>query len=114
EWDLQLATRWLAGSLNATVWKEVVPVLVALVVLGPILLGQSRNLRLTQLGDDTAAALGVRVERTRLTVIVAAVGLIAFATAATGPIAFVAFLSGPIAARIVGPGGRLLIPAALV
>jgi iron complex transport system permease protein len=42
------------------------------------------------------------------------VGLIAFATAAAGPIAFVAFLSGPIAARIVGPGVSLLVPAALV
>ena len=46
--------------------------------------------------------------------IVAAVGLIAFATAACGPIAFVSFLAGPIAARIVGPNGSLLVPAALV
>ena len=46
--------------------------------------------------------------------IVAAVGLIAFATAAAGPIAFVAFLSGPIAARLVGPHGSPLVPAALV
>jgi iron complex transport system permease protein len=47
-------------------------------------------------------------------VIVAAVGMIAFATAVTGPIAFVAFLSGPIAARIVRNNGSLLSPAALV
>jgi iron complex transport system permease protein len=47
-------------------------------------------------------------------VIITAVGLIAFATADAGPIAFVAFLSGPIAARLVGPGGSLLVPAALV
>src|SRR5699024_12287939 len=63
-------------------------------------------------GDDAAQALGVRVGRTRLIVVVAAVGLIAFATAASGPIAFVAFLSGPIAARIVGPGTSPLLPAA--
>ena len=69
---------------------------------------------MTQLGDDAAGALGVRVERTRLIVIVAAVGLIAFATAAAGPIAFVAFLSGPIAARFVGGSAPLLIPSALV
>jgi len=56
----------------------------------------------------------VRVAETRVVVIVAAVGMIAFATAAAGPIAFVAFLSGPIAARIVGRNGSLLIPAALV
>jgi iron complex transport system permease protein len=114
DWDLQAAERWLTGSLNGTNWGQVLPVLVAIAVLAPVLLGQSRNLSMTQLGDDTASALGVRVGRTRLIVIVAAVGLIAFATAAAGPIAFVAFLSGPIAARIVGPNGSLLIPAALV
>ncbi|MEV0025778.1 iron chelate uptake ABC transporter family permease subunit [Streptomyces atroolivaceus] len=114
EWDLQEATRWLTGSLNGVGWDRTVPALVALAVLAPVLLAQGRNLSALQLGDDTASALGVRVERTRVTVILAAVGLIAFATAAAGPIAFVAFLSGPIAARLVGAGGSLLVPAGLV
>ena len=114
EWDLQNASRWLTGSLNGSTWQEAVPVAVATAVLGPMLLSQARNLSTMQLGDDTAAALGVRLERTRILVIIASVGLIAFATAATGPIAFVAFLAGPIAARIIGPAGSLLVPAALV
>jgi iron complex transport system permease protein len=114
EWDLAEATRWLTGSLNGSQWRDAVPVLIAMVVLVPALLTQSRNLSMTRLGDDAAGALGVRVERTRLTVIVAAVGLIAFATAAAGPIAFVAFLSGPIAARLVGGSAPMLIPSALV
>jgi iron complex transport system permease protein len=54
------------------------------------------------------------VERTRLLCIAAAVVLIASATAAAGPVAFVAFLAGPIAARLVGPGTSLLVPAVLV
>ncbi|MCM6762441.1 iron chelate uptake ABC transporter family permease subunit [Rathayibacter sp. ZW T2_19] len=112
--DFQEASRWLTGSLNGARWEEVVPVLVAVVVLTPVLLLSSRDLAGTQLGDDTASALGIRVNRTRLVVIVAAVGLIAFATAAAGPIAFVAFLSGPIAARLVGPGASLLVSSALV
>lgn len=114
EWDLQEAMRWLTGSLNGVSWDQTVPALLALAVLAPVLLSQARNLSAMQLGDDTASALGVRVERTRITVIVAAVCLIAFATAAAGPIAFVAFLSGPIAARLVGGGGSLLVPAGLV
>lgn len=114
EWDLQLAMRWLSGSLNGTNYADVRTVGIAFLVLAPILLVQTRNLGAMRLGDDTASALGVRVERTRIILIVTAVGLIAFGTAAAGPIAFVAFLSGPIAARIVGPNGSLLIPAALV
>lgn len=114
EWDLQEAMRWLTGSLNGVSWDQTVPALLALAVLAPVLLSQARNLSAMRLGDDTASALGVRVERTRITVIVAAVCLIAFATAAAGPIAFVAFLSGPIAARLAGGGGSLLVPAGLV
>ncbi|MFD1859953.1 iron ABC transporter permease [Aeromicrobium camelliae] len=113
-WDLPAAMRWITGSLNGATWSEVVTLLAAVIAFGVLLLSQSRRLDLLQLGDDTASALGVRVERTRVLVIIAAVGLIAFATAAAGPIAFVAFLSGPIAARLVGPTGSLLVPAALV
>ncbi|MEZ5378558.1 MAG: iron chelate uptake ABC transporter family permease subunit [Acidimicrobiales bacterium] len=113
-WDIQTALRWLTGSLNATTWEQVIPALAALVVFGPVLWSTQRGLDLLRLGDDAAAALGVAVERTRLTVILSAVALIAFATAASGPIAFVAFLAGPIAARIVGTSQSLLISAALV
>ncbi|HSV37396.1 MAG TPA: iron chelate uptake ABC transporter family permease subunit [Nocardioidaceae bacterium] len=114
-WDLQTAMRWLTGSVNGATWSQVVPLALAFVVLAPLLVSQGRNLGMLQLGDDAAIALGTRVERTRIIVIVVAVGLIAFATAAAGPIAFVAFLSGPIAARIVGSGGSsLVLPSALV
>ncbi|MFC3688717.1 FecCD family ABC transporter permease [Aquipuribacter hungaricus] len=113
-WDLQEALRWLTGSLNGARWGQVVPVLVALLVLTPVLLSRSRDLAATQLGDDAASALGVRVERTRLVLVVTAVLLLCVATAAAGPIAFVAFLSGPVAARLVGPGPSLLVPAGLV
>jgi iron complex transport system permease protein len=108
------ALRWLTGSLNGALWRDVLVVLVALVTLGTVVLLQTRDLAAAQLGDDAAAALGVRVERLRLLTIVAAVGMICFATAASGPIAFLAFLSGPIAARVVGPRGSLLVPSALV
>jgi iron complex transport system permease protein len=113
-WDIQTAMRWLTGSLNNATWQEVTPLLVAMLAAVPVLLGQSRSLTLMQQGEDSASALGVRVERTRLVAIVAAVTLVAFATAAAGPIAFVAFLAGPIAARIVGGGTSLMVPAALV
>jgi iron complex transport system permease protein len=108
------ALRWLTGSLNGALWRDVIVVGVALGVLGAMLLHRTRELTAAQLGDDAAAALGVRIERMRLATIVCAVGLVCFATAASGPIAFLAFLSGPIAARVVGPRGSLLVPAALI
>lgn len=113
-YDIQAAMQWLSGNLNNASFEEVRPLAIALVLAGPVLLAQARPLSLMQQGDDSAVALGVRVERTRLLAIVAAVVLIGFGTAAAGPVAFVAFLSGPIAARIIGGGRSLMIPAALV
>ena len=113
-WDWQEAVRWLTGSLNASAWTGVLPTLLALIAFGGLLVSCTRDLEALRLGADAAAAPGARVGRTRIVIMVAAVGLIAFATAATGPIAFAAFLAGPIAARLVGRDGSLLVPAALV
>lgn len=113
-WSLQEAMRWLTGSVNGARLDQMLPLLIALIVLGGLLLSRSRDLEALRLGDDSAAALGTNVGRTRIVIIIAAVGMIAFATAVSGPIAFVAFLSGPIAARIIGSNGSLLVPSALI
>ncbi|GLJ59980.1 ABC transporter permease [Microbacterium barkeri] len=114
EWDVPVAMRWLTGSLNGVKMDDVVPLAVAVAILLPLVLLLSRDLRALELGDASATALGVRVDRARILLVLAAVALACFATATTGPIAFVAFLAGPIAARIVGPGASLAVPAALV
>lgn len=113
-WDIQTAMQWLTGSLNGATWRRVVPLAVVVVVGATFSIVSGRNLGVLRLGDDSAAALGVHVTRTRLALVLVAVALLAFATAASGPIAFVALMSGPIAARIVGPGASLLVPAGLV
>lgn len=110
--DARRATVWLTGSLNATSWDQLVPVAAALVVLVPVVLFLTERLRLLQLGDDMAAGLGVPVERARLVLVVAAVGLAAVATAAAGPVAFVAFVSAPIARRLVRQP-LTIVPSAL-
>ena len=114
EWDLQAAMRWITGNLNGAAWDQAVPLAVAVAVTVPVLLWLTRDLELLRLGDETAAALGVPVERRRIMLIVAAVALLAFATAAAGPISFVAFLAGPIAARVLGPVGSPVLAGGLV
>lgn len=113
-WDLPTATRWLTGSLNGATWERTLPLLLTVVVLLPVMLLFGHHLNALRLGDDSAAGLGVPVQLTRICVIIAAVTLIAVATAACGPIAFVAFVSGPIAARLLGPSASLVFPAAVI
>jgi len=112
--EVQEALSWLTGSLNGATFESLVPLAITLVVLTPVSAVLSRALRTLQLGDDTAKALGTRVEMTRLGLILVAVLLAAIATSAVGPISFVAFVAGPIARRLLGPSGNALLPAALV
>lgn len=113
-WTLQEALRWLTGSLNGVQLGQALPLFIALLLFGGLLLSRRGDLETLRMGDDIAAGLGVRLGVTRIIVVITAVALVAFATAVSGPIAFVAFLSGPIAARLMGRNGSLLIPSALV
>lgn len=113
-WTLQEAMRWLTGSVNGAQLEQSLILAVLVAVLGTVLVLKAQDLEGLRLGDDAATALGIDVGRTRLIVVVTAVGLVACATAVSGPIAFVAFLSGPIAARVFGSADSLLLPAALM
>lgn len=106
------AMLWLTGSLNGSGWDTVVPLALLLAVLVPAALLPARRLAALQLGDDAARGLGVRVERSRLLLLVAAVALAGVGTAAAGPVAFVALLAAPIARRLVR-APLTLVPAAL-
>jgi iron complex transport system permease protein len=108
------ATVWLTGSLNGRGWHHVRPVFLSLVVLLPVALGLGRQLRLLEMGDDTAKGLGARVERSRVALILCAVGLAAMGTASAGPIAFVAFIAPVLARRVVGHGHVALVPSMLM
>jgi iron complex transport system permease protein len=114
DWDVPAAMQWLAGSLNGATWQNMAPLAIASLVLLPVMFALSRDLDVLRLGDDAAAALGVRVSASRLVLMLGAVALLAMATAATGPIAFVAFMAAPIAGRLLGPGAPLMLPAGLV
>ncbi|GHA36947.1 ABC transporter permease [Devosia pacifica] len=112
--EVQQAMAWLVGSLNAANTSEIIPLALALLILVPTGLLLGRGLSALQLGDDTARALGSRVELSRLSLLLCAVALSAFSTAAVGPVAFVAFVSGPIARKLLGTGRNGFVPTMVV
>jgi iron complex transport system permease protein len=112
--EVQQAMAWLVGSLNASRYQDLLVLAAAMLVLVPLTLVLVRHLDAMELGDDTAKALGTRVEPTRLGLMLVAVGFAAFATAAVGPVAFVAFVAGPLARTLLGGAGRGFVEAALV
>ena len=108
-----IAATWGAGSLNGVDWAHVGPAL----VLGLVVLAASalvtRPLAQLDLGDDQAASLGARPDRTRLLGVVVGVALAALPVAVAGPIAFIALSAPQIGRRLAGSAGTPLVPAML-
>ncbi|MBV2356612.1 iron chelate uptake ABC transporter family permease subunit [Streptomyces sp. J2-1] len=109
--DAARAVVWMTGSLNGRDWTQVWPLLGLCVVVVPVVLGHARALRMMEMGDDAASALGVPVQRTRLVLMTAAVLLTAAATAAAGPVSFVALTAPQLARRLTRSPGPNLLPS---
>jgi iron complex transport system permease protein len=108
------ATVWLFGGFGRSSWDLVRHFAV---VAAPALLliwWLSRSLDLLALGDDSAATLGLEVERTRRLVILATSVLTAATVAAAGVIGFVGLVVPHALRGIVGPLHRSLLPAVFI
>lgn len=107
------ASIWGAGSISLVGWSQALPAFAVLAVLTPLVWALRGPLRQLELGDDAAGSHGVRVEASRLAVVVLGVALIATVTATAGPIAFVALAAPQIARRLAGSAGLPLVASAL-
>ena len=106
------AAVWGAGTLNRLSWDQVGPVAACTLLLVAVLLPMSRRLGLLEMGDDAARALGVRLEASRLLLVVVGVALTAIVTAAAGPIAFISLAAPQLARRLAGGASVALLPSA--
>ncbi|MFF8609476.1 FecCD family ABC transporter permease [Streptomyces sp. NPDC015346] len=112
--DATRATVWMTGSLDGRDWDHFWPLLAVSGLLVPLVLGHGRALRMLEMGDDAAYALGVKVERTRVVLMGSAVLLVAVATAAAGPIVFVSLSAPQLARRLTRSPGPNLAASALM
>jgi iron complex transport system permease protein len=105
---------WIMGSLSGATWKGI-GILGA--VLGPgilVLMMLARALNLLAVGEETAAYLGTRVERTKLLAYGAASLLTAACVAVSGVIGFVGLVIPHVVRLLWGGDHRFLIPASVL
>ena len=107
----EAAKAWQFGSLNTIGWAQTGVLAAGLAVLLPQLVWLARPSRILELGDDTAAGLGVRPGRQRLAMLVYGVLLVAVVVAVTGPIGFLALAAPQLARRLAGTPGIAFWPA---
>lgn len=105
---------WLLGSLASAQWSNLalpaVTVALVLVVLG----GSTRTLNGLMVGDETAASLGIGVERVRRGLLACAALIIGVVVAVSGAIGFVGLVVPHAVRLVVGADHRRLLPATIL
>jgi iron complex transport system permease protein len=112
--SLQAVYAWLLGGFDGSDWHEVVLVAPYMAVSATVLLLHRRILDVLSLGDDEAAALGIRVRRVRLVIVFAATAGTAAAVSVSGLIGFVGIIVPHALRLLVSSSYRALLPLALV
>jgi iron complex transport system permease protein len=108
--NLQQVYSWLLGGLVTSGWGDVLLVLPYLLVSSVVILLSARLLDVLAVGDDEARTLGVRPERIRFAVVLAASLGTAAAVAVSGLIGFVGLVVPHVVRLLVGSGHTVTLP----
>ncbi len=101
---------WLTGSLYAATWNDVTSLFWWIMIPLPILIILGRSMNVTELGDDVAISMGIKLQWQRLVFLGCAVILAASSAAYVGGIEFVGLMAPHLARRLVGKSFLGLIP----
>jgi iron complex transport system permease protein len=112
--SLRAVYSWILGSLSTAGWRDVGLMLPWAIAATVVLLLHLRVLDVLAVGDEEAANLGLSVERTRLTIVIAASLATAAAVSVSGLIGFVGIIVPHTVRLLVGASHRRVIPLALV
>nr|WP_245857027.1 iron ABC transporter permease [Actinoalloteichus hoggarensis] len=112
--DLRRIYAWVLGGVNTTGWHDVLLVLPYVVACSAVLCACGRLLDLLGVGDEEAAALGVRPGRVRLAVLIAASLATAAAVSVAGLIGFVGIVVPHLVRLIVASSYRVVVPLSLL
>ena len=102
---------WMLGSFDQASWDRVGAVALITIVAGILVLLHSRQLNAMLFGDESAAHMGVEVERVKVVVLFLVALLTAGAVAFAGIIGFVGVIVPHAMRLLVGPDNRYLVPA---
>ncbi|MDC9622030.1 iron chelate uptake ABC transporter family permease subunit [Xenorhabdus sp. XENO-7] len=107
------AALWGNGSLNGITWQKSASALFVIPLLTFGAFALAKSLKIMEMGDDKASALGCNVETNRMQLILYGILLTAVVTATTGPISFISLAAPQIARRLTGTSYVPLFSAAM-
>jgi iron complex transport system permease protein len=113
--DVNLLYLYLLGSLANRSWTHVSAVWPWFVASIPLCFLFTRSLNALRLGDEAAAGLGVKVERSRIAMLALSALLVAATVSQCGPIGYIALLAPHLVRTLTGSGdARRVLPLSML
>ncbi|MEK4628873.1 iron ABC transporter permease [Solibacillus sp. FSL R7-0682] len=113
ESDYQSAAIWMNGSIYNSNWYFVASMLPWLIVLGVYIYRKAYILDYFQLEEETIVSLGISLEKEKIKLLLASVGLVSACVSVSGSIGFIGLMAPHIARQLVGIHHRYVMPVSL-
>lgn len=114
EKDFESAAVWQAGSIYNANWTFIVAMLPWIVILGVYVYRKSYLLDYFQLEESTVVGLGIRLEKEKIILLLASVGLVSACVSVSGSIGFIGLMAPHIARQLVGIQHNLVMPVSVL
>ncbi|WP_339216722.1 iron ABC transporter permease [Solibacillus sp. FSL W8-0372] len=113
EGDYQAAAIWMNGSIYNSNWYFVSAMLPWLIILGIYIYRKAYLLDYFQLEEETVLSLGISLEKEKVKLLLASVGLVSACVSVSGSIGFIGLMAPHIARQLVGIHHRYMMPVSL-
>ncbi|MGM9929482.1 MAG: FecCD family ABC transporter permease [Bacillus sp. (in: firmicutes)] len=110
EKDFESAALWQAGAIYNANWIFIVSIVPWIIILGIYVYRRSHLLDYFQLEESTIVSLGIHLEREKIKLLLASVGLVSACVSVSGSIGFIGLMAPHIARQLVGIRHRLVVP----
>lgn len=108
--DYETAAIWLNGSIFNSNWYFVIAMLPWILLLGAYLYKKANLLDYFQLEDEQVISLGIRLEKEKIWLLLASVGVVSACVSVSGSIGFIGLMAPHIARQLVGIQTRYVLP----
>ena len=110
EKDFESAAVWMNGSIYNANWIFIIAMLPWLIILGFYVYKKAYLLDYFQLEEDGITSLGIAVEKEKIKLLLASVGLVSACVSVSGSIGFIGLMAPHIARQLVGIRHRFIMP----
>ncbi|WP_083998296.1 FecCD family ABC transporter permease [Caryophanon tenue] len=112
--DYQAAAIWMNGSIYNSNWYFVIAMLPWVILLSLFVYKKTHLLDYFQLEEDSIVSLGIALEREKIFLLLASVGLVSACVSVSGSIGFIGLMAPHIARQLIGISHRAVMPVSML